>query len=104
MTKLALAGIDAGADGALVFRFTAAGQPMTWEFKSASFPEFLALLFSGRLGSGNDVHFDAAEVSMLDHAGCRSGSVRIAIGDKATIVAPLPAQAIVLKAARHPGE
>jgi hypothetical protein len=101
MTKLSLSGIDTGKDGRLVFRFVASGRSMTWEFCSTSFAEFVALLLSGRLGLGNDVHFDAASVSLEEGEGRKRGSVRIAIGAKATIVAPLPAQATARKPVRR---
>ena len=93
MTTLSLAGIDVGPDGALVFRFLEGGRALTWQFRAASFPEFLALLLGGRLGAGNDVHFDAATVAIDEARGDKPGAVRVAIGRKATIVAPLPASA-----------
>lgn len=91
MSTLSLAGIDVGPDGALVFRFLEGGRALTWQFRAASFPEFLALLLGGRLGAGNDVHFDAAAVTIKEPRDRKPGSVGIAIGKKATIVAPLPA-------------
>lgn len=91
MTTLSLTGIDVGPDGALVFRFLEGGRPLTWHFRATSFPEFLALLLGGRLGAGNEVHFDAATVAPEGPKGGKRGSVGIAIGKKATIVAPLPA-------------
>lgn len=92
MTKLTLAGMDAGPDGALVFRFVEGGRAMSWEFRGASYPEFLALLLDGRLGAASDVHFDAAKVTVEAAEGNEPGQVRIAITRKATIVAPLPAK------------
>lgn len=93
MTTLSLAGIDVGPDGALVFRFLEGGRALSWHFRASSFPEFLALLLGGRLGVGNDVHFDAAMVSIDEARDRKPGSVRVAVGRKATIVAPLPAGA-----------
>lgn len=93
MTKLTLAGMDAGPGGALVFRFVEGGRAMSWEFRGASYPEFLALLLDGRLGGASDVHFDAAQVTVESAQGREPGQVKIAIGRKATIVAPLPGKA-----------
>jgi hypothetical protein len=93
MTTLSLTGIDVGPDGALVFRFLEGGRAFTWHFRATSFPEFLALLLGGRLGAGNEVHFDAAQVTIEEPRDHKPGRVGIAIGEKATIVAPLPSTA-----------
>lgn len=91
MTKLSLTGIDPGPDGTLVFNFLVGGKPMSWEFAASSFQEFVALLLGGRMGAGNDVHFDDADVSFEEPvAGQMPGRVCISIGSKVRIVAPAP--------------
>lgn len=90
-TRLALRGIDAGADSAVVFRFAAGGKDFDWTFKAATFDELVALGLSGRLGKGKQVHFDAAKVSFRKGRDGMPGEVVISIGRKVKIVAPIPA-------------
>lgn len=90
-TRLALRGIDTGADSAVVFRFAAGGKDFDWTFKAATFDELVALGLSGRLGKGKQVHFDAAKVSFRKGRTGQPGEVVISIGRKVKIVAPIPA-------------
>ncbi len=101
-TQLALRGVDTGSDDGVVLRFVSGGDEFFWRFKAATFDELVALALGGRLGSGKDVHFDAAKVSFKEGREGRAGSVRVAIGRKVRIVAPAPARgraAVTRKAA-----
>jgi hypothetical protein len=99
-TSLALRGIDAATDSSVVLRFAAGGQDYSWTFNAGTFDELVALALSGRLGKGKDVHFDAAKVSFEKGTGLKPGAVRIAIGRKVRIVAPLPAAGGLARAGR----
>lgn len=90
-TALALRGVDATSGNDVVLRFAARGEEFSWQFKAATFDELVALVLGGRLGVGRDVHFDAAKVSVREAAAGKPGEVRVAIGRKVRIVAPVKA-------------
>ena len=96
-TQLALRGVDTSSDDGVMLRFAAGGDEFVWRFKAATFDELVALALGGRLGAGRDVHFDAAKVSFKHGSEGRSGSVRIAIGRKVRIVAPVPVKKAAAK-------
>lgn len=100
-TRLALRGVDAATDSSVMFRFAAGGDDYSWQFKAATFDELVALALGGRLGKGKDVHFDAARVSFRRGAGGSRGQVIVSIGRKVRIVAPLPANDIVVPGRRR---
>jgi len=100
-TQLALRGVDTGSDDGVVLRFAAGGEQFSWRFKAATFDELVALALGGRLGKGKDVHFDAAKVSFKDGAAGQPGSVRIAIGRKVRIVAPVKRAGVKRTSARR---
>lgn len=88
-TALVLRGIDSTPENGVVLRFSARGETYAWAFKGATFDELVALMLSGRVGRGRDVHFDGAKVSFEAGSAGRPGSVRVAIGRKVRIVAPV---------------
>lgn len=99
-TSLALRGIDAAESSSVVFRFAAGGRTYSWRFNAGTFDELVALGLGGRLGKGKDVHFDAARVSFEKGTDLTPGKVRIRIGRKVRIVAPMPTQGKAGKAGR----
>lgn len=101
-TSLALRGIDAAGDSSVLFRFAAGGRTFSWRFNAGTFDELVALGLGGRLGKGRDVHFDAARVSFTEGTELTPGKVRIAIGRKVRVVAPMPAEKQVIKRRRKP--
>lgn len=88
-TQLSLRGVDSTPENGVVLRFSARGETYSWQFKGATFDELIALALSGRVGRGRDVHFDGAKVSFEAGAAGRPGTVRVAIGRKVRIVAPV---------------
>lgn len=103
-TSLALRGIDAAERSSIVFRFVAGGRKFSWRFNAGTFDELVALGLGGRLGKGKDVHFDAAQVSFEKGTELTPDKVRIKIGRKVRIVAPMPASGRAARKGRKAAE
>jgi len=99
-TSLSLRGIDAAESSSVIFRFAAGGREYSWRFNAGTFDELVALGLGGRLGKGKDVHFDAARVTFEKGTELNPGKVRIRIGRKVRIVAPMPTTGEAAKAGR----